>query len=131
MEDNRDDLVVIVAGYDDLMRKFINSNPGLKSRFNRYIHFDNYSADQMYMIFSHLCKTNKYSLDVGCEELLINYFKALIDKQDNSFGNAREVRNYFEKVISNQANRISNLSEVTREDYEMIKIEDLKLIEED
>ncbi len=131
MEDNRDDLVVIVAGYDDLMRKFINSNPGLKSRFNRYIHFDNYSADQMYMIFSHLCKTNKYSLDVGCEELLINYFKALIDKQDNSFGNAREVRNYFEKVISNQANRISILSEVTREDYEMIKIEDLKLIEED
>lgn len=125
MEDNRDDLVVIVAGYEDLMRKFINSNPGLQSRFSRYIHFEDYNADQLYSIFAQLCEKNKYRIDAGCDDELRKYFKSITDKKKKNFGNARDVRNFFESVISRQANRLSEENIDSVEEYELIKKADL------
>ena len=125
MEDNRDDLVVIVAGYDDLMRKFISSNPGLQSRFSRYIHFDDYNDDQLYSIFTQLCEKNRYRLDYDCIDELRKYFKSISEKKTKNFGNARDVRNYFESVISRQANRLSEENIDSVEEYELIKKVDL------
>ena len=125
MEDNRDDLVVIVAGYDDLMRKFINSNPGLQSRFSRYIHFEDYNADQLYNIFAQLCEKNRYRIDASCNDELLKYFKSITDKKKKNFGNARDVRNFFESVISRQANRLSEENVDSVEEYELIKKADL------
>ena len=125
MEDNRDDLVVIVAGYDDPMKKFIGSNPGLQSRFNRYIHFDDYSGEQLFSIFNSLCEKNQYCLSDGCETELLRYFNQLSEKHDSNFGNARDVRNFFESVITRQSNRISSMENVSKADFEQINIEDL------
>lgn len=125
MEDNRDDLVVIVAGYDEPMKKFIGSNPGLQSRFNRYIHFDDYSGKQLFSIFNSLCEKNQYRLSEGCENILLNYFHQISEKHDSNFGNARDVRNFFELVITRQSNRISSIDNVSKADFEQINIEDL------
>lgn len=98
MEDHRDDLVVIVAGYDGLMDQFIRSNPGLESRFNRFLHFDDYTPDEMLAIFQMQCKKGCYEL----EETAAEQVKALIVQENTdpvSFGNARGVRNLFERVL--------------------------------
>ncbi len=113
MEDHRDNLAVIVAGYDDLMKGFIESNPGLKSRFNRYIHFDDYTPNEMEEIFKQLCEKNAYSLDNEAEESIKEYFEKICDSDDDSFANARTVRNLFEKIISKQASRIAKITEKT------------------
>lgn len=107
MEDHRDNLVVIVAGYDDLMENFINSNPGLKSRFNRYIHFDDYSAEELYQIFASLCDKNKYVVTEEAKRRLNEYFENYVAIKNENSGNGRDVRNLFEKVITKQANRLS------------------------
>lgn len=124
MEDYRDDFVVIVAGYDELMEEFINSNPGLKSRFNKTIHFPDYSSDELLKIFLMLLDKNNYIVDSQCVAFLDDYFKKLYNNRDEHFGNAREVRNLFEKVIANQANRIVNISNPTDEEILEISIED-------
>ena len=124
MEDHRDDFAVIVAGYDDLMKGFIESNPGLKSRFNRYVHFDDYTPDEMYEIFSKLCEKNAYELDEESVDILKKYFAKLCDANDDTFANARTVRNVFESIIAKQARRIAKkknktmelLSSITKED---------------
>ncbi|WP_049946273.1 AAA family ATPase [Butyrivibrio sp. WCD2001] len=107
MEDYRDDLAVIVAGYDDLMEEFINSNPGLKSRFNRYIHFDDYSEEELQKIFFSLCEKHRYILSDTAKEKMEEYFKWIAGNSDANFGNGRGVRNIFEKILENQANRIA------------------------
>ena len=129
MEDHRDDLVVIVAGYDSLMDVFIHSNPGLESRFNRYLHFDDYSLDEMMRIFESQCKKNQYMLAEGSEEAV----KALIDEANTnsiSFGNARGVRNVFERVLVEQANRLSALEDLTRDDLMAILPADVDALRE-
>ena len=131
MEDHRDDLVVIVAGYTDLMKGFIDSNPGLKSRFTRYINFEDYSAEELLQIFKKLCESNKYVLAENVESPLLDYFKDIVSKKDDNFGNAREIRNYFESVISNQANRISYEENVDSDSLVTITYEDLKLPSKD
>lgn len=123
MEDNRNNLVVIVAGYDDLMENFINSNPGLKSRFNRYIHFDDYSNDDLVKIFALNCKSNQYDISDEAKNILSEYFK-IIDK--NNFGNGRGVRNIFEKVVTQQAKRLSYIENPSVEDLSMITSEDIE-----
>lgn len=126
MEDNRDDLVVIVAGYDGLMDRFIHSNPGLESRFNRYLHFDDYTLDEMLAIFEMQCKKGCYELDEAAKEAV----KAQIDKENTSsisFGNARGIRNIFERVLVAQANRLAAMENVTREDLLRITAEDVDL----
>ena len=126
MEDNRDDLVVIVAGYTELMEKFIASNPGLQSRFNKYIEFDDYTAEEMRGIFDLQCKKNCYTLDedAGAE---LNEYLAMAAEEASEFGNARGVRNTFEKILSAQANRLASMKEITREELMRITRADVRI----
>lgn len=123
MEDYRDDLVVIVAGYVDEMRRFIAMNPGLRSRFNKYIHFSNYSAEEMLAIFRRLCDKNQFILTAEAEKASLAYLTQ--NQEDSTFGNARGVRNFFDKVVTNQATRILSLSDISDTDFRTIKQEDI------
>ena len=96
MEDNRDDLVVIVAGYPALMRGFIKSNPGLESRFNRFLFFADYTAKEMLDIFDMRCKKSGYTVDEETHKQLEGYLQKFSENNLN-FGNARGVRNLFER----------------------------------
>lgn len=125
MEDNRDDLVVIVAGYIDLMEDFIDSNPGLRSRFNKYVNFDDYSAEEMTGIFDLQCKKSCYQLDEDAKTEITAYFKA-VSEEAGEFGNARGVRNTFERILTEQANRIAELENVTKDDLMKITLSDVK-----
>lgn len=124
MEDNRADLVVIVAGYTDLMEQFIDSNPGLRSRFNKYIDFADYTADEMFSIFKLNCKKSCYILDTSAEDKIKEYF-TLVSEGAGEFGNARGVRNTFEKILTEQANRIAALESVSRDDLMKICEDDV------
>lgn len=105
MEDNRENLVVIAAGYMNEMERFINSNPGLRSRFNKYINFEDYTPDQMLDILKAMCKKSGYTLSPDAQTYATNYFTG--KQQDRiGFGNARGVRNFLERAISRQASRI-------------------------
>ena len=115
MEDHRDDLVVIVAGYDGLMDDFIHSNPGLESRFNRFLHFDDYSTDEMMRIFEMQCKKGCYTLEGQAAEMVRDFIREE-NTDPVSFGNARGVRNIFEQILVNQANRLAGMENVTKED---------------
>ena len=123
MEDHRDDLVVIVAGYDGLMDDFIHSNPGLESRFNRFLHFDDYTVDEMMDIFKMQCKKGCYTL-VGQAEEMVRDFIREENTGGITFGNARGVRNIFEQVLVHQANRLAGLEQVSREALMEITAED-------
>ena len=125
MEDHRDDLVVIVAGYTELMEEFIDSNPGLQSRFNKYIEFADYTAEEMLGIFRLQCKKNCYALDADAESELTEYFRMAAEGA-GEFGNARGVRNVFEKILSAQANRLSAAEEITRESLMQITRADVR-----
>lgn len=107
MEDDRDRLVVIVAGYTDEMKNFINSNPGLSSRFNRYIEFPDYSASDLFEIFRRLSDKQKLELSRDFEKALKALLERIVEKADRSFGNGRGVRNLYEKTLINQANRLA------------------------
>jgi SpoVK/Ycf46/Vps4 family AAA+-type ATPase len=109
MEDNRDNLIVIVAGYTEEMKDFINSNPGLRSRFNRYIQFNDYSDDELLQIFKEYVSGQDFVLEEGTDEVILDAIQKIRAEEEENFGNARSVRNYFEKVISNQANRLMEL----------------------
>ena len=117
-EDHRDDLVVIVAGYTDLMDKFIHSNPGLESRFNRFLLFEDYTADEMVQIFDMQCKKGCYRLTEDARPLVRDYIAE--ESADDSFGNARGVRNLFEHILVAQNNRLAAMENVTREDLTVI-----------
>ena len=108
MEDNRDSLVVIIAGYSDEMRRFIDSNPGLQSRFNRYIDFSDYTATELLDIFHVYARKNQYRLTPDAESLLRQRLTNAVAHKDRNFGNARFVRNVFEKAIQQQANRLAS-----------------------
>ena len=126
MEDHRDELIVIVAGYDDLMEKFIDSNPGLKSRFNKYIHFPDYTGEEMMAIFQIRCKSNGYEVTTEAEELLLAVFNDMYDTRDENFGNGRTVRNIFEKVINCQATRLAADMDITDEELRVLTLDDVK-----
>ena len=115
MEDHREDLVVIVAGYDGLMDQFIHSNPGLESRFNRYLHFDDYTVDEMLSILEMQLKKGQYTMEDAAKAAAREYIEAS-NTSSISFGNARGVRNIFEKLLVEQANRLAVEAEVTREE---------------
>ncbi len=128
MEDNRDDFVVIVAGYNELMEKFIKSNPGLKSRFSKYIHFPDYDSKELMDIFKTLLEKNQYTLTSSAHILLQKYFVFLVEHKDDNFGNGREVRNIFEQIISAQANRIVQSRNLTNEDLTTIIEDDVNVL---
>ena len=126
MEDHRDDFVVIVAGYATLMPRFIDSNPGLKSRFNKYLHFEDYDGEQLYEIFLGRVKRSDYKLSEEAGETARRYLARLYETRDDNFGNARDVRNLFERIVANQADRVAGLEAPTDEDILTITAGDLK-----
>ena len=125
MEDHRDDLVVIVAGYTELMEEFVDSNPGLRSRFNKYVNFADYTGEEMKGIFALNCKKACYKLDEDAEGELGEYLDAVAENPGD-FGNARGVRNVFEKILTEQANRIAAMPEVTRDELMRVTLADVK-----
>ena len=126
MEDHRDELVVIVAGYDGPMERFISSNPGLESRFNKYIHFPDYTPEELRGIFELQCGKNGYALSPEAAARLTELLTELYEGRDENFGNGRTVRNLFEDAVGRQANRLSNLESPTREDLMTLLPEDLE-----
>ena len=111
MEDHRDELIVIVAGYTELMHKFIESNPGFRSRFSKYFEFPDYTGDQLLEIFKTFCKKNGYHLTEEAEAYLLLQFNEMYEHRDSHFGNGRTARNVFEKAIHQQANRLAGVVE--------------------
>lgn len=125
MEDERDDLIVIVAGYPDLMEEFIDANPGLKSRFSKTIAFPDYNADDLYQIFTSMSKEQDYHLSEEAVSVLHERMEDMIAKKDANFGNARDIRNYLNQVIERQANRLVNEGTVNKEQLLTIEAVDL------
>ncbi len=129
MEDDRDKLVVIIAGYTDEIKRFINSNPGLQSRFNRYINFPDYNYEELTRIFMMFARKNEYALNDDAQEYLMERLEKIVAKKDKNFGNARFVRNVFEKTIQHQANRLANSpNPKTEKELKEITLEDLKAV---
>ncbi|MDO5444815.1 MAG: AAA family ATPase [Eubacteriales bacterium] len=126
MEDHRDDLIVIVAGYDEPMEKFIHSNPGLESRFNKYFHFPDYDGDQLYKIFLSRCEKNSYVLSKKAQKDAKAIFSEMYENRDENFGNGRDVRNFFEDVVVRQSNRLAGMEAPTRDDLITITPKDLR-----
>ena len=125
MEDHRKDLVVIVAGYSQLMEKFIHSNPGLESRFNKYFYFEDYDGAQLFTILQSMCVKNGYVLTPEGEALARRELMALYEDRDENFGNARDVRNLFEQAVARQSDRVARLEAPTREQLMELHPEDL------
>lgn len=124
MEDHRDEIVVIVAGYDELMHKFINSNPGLRSRFNKYFHFPDYNGDELLRILVSFCNKNGYTIARSALPYLSEKMTELFLNRDEHFGNARSVRNLFEHAINQQANRIVMDDDVTDAELSELNVDD-------
>ncbi len=132
MEDHKDDLIVIVAGYTELMSKFINSNPGLKSRFKTCIDFKDYTAEELYQIFLLLCQKHGMTIETTALEDLKKHFEKMAKNKGLNFGNGREVRNYFENtVIAHQAHRIAMMKEPSKEELSCIKYSDFNFDQQD
>ena len=127
MEDDRSRLVVILAGYTKEMKDFIDSNPGLQSRFNRYIEFPDYNADDLYQIFCKQMKQFDYSMSEEAAEALKGYLAYEVAHKDQNFGNARFVRNLFERTLQQQANRLSKEVNLTTEKLSEIIKEDIPI----
>jgi len=127
MEDHRNDFIVIVAGYPELMKEFISSNPGLKSRFNQYINFEDYTSEQLKDIFILLCLNQNLILGEGFEHYLLENFTSLYENRSDDYANGRDVRNCFKKVIKMRATRLKPiLDKITRDEYRTIDISDLR-----
>lgn len=124
LEDYRDDLVVIVAGYTKPMEQFFESNPGLKSRFNTFIQFPDYDAAELEKILVSLCKQNDYVL---CDKLLAAvrcYLNDCIAKKDNNFSNGRFVRNIFDELVMNHAQRVVSIDNPSKDDLSILRTVD-------
>ena len=128
MEDNRDDLIVIVAGYPDEMETFIKSNPGLKSRFQKTIFFPDYNADDLFRIFNKFCKENDYKLSDAGSIYLKDALTDYAQNTDRYFGNARTIRNFLDVAVSAQANRLLAQNKASREDLITLHTVDLQEI---
>ncbi len=124
LEDYRDDLVVIVAGYTEPMKKFFESNPGLRSRFNTFIEFDDYSSAEMEQILLSMCKKNDYSIDDKAKEEIHFFFDRLLSEKTDNFANGRLVRNLYDDLVMNHAKRVVKILNPTRTDLSVIIDED-------
>jgi Holliday junction resolvasome RuvABC ATP-dependent DNA helicase subunit len=129
MEDNRDRLVVIVAGYSAEMATFIDSNPGLKSRFNRYFYFNDYTPPELLEIFHKLAKNSHFKVSPQADELLLSILNHVYERRDRTFGNARFARNLFEKIVEQQANRLASIGDLTDEILTTLLPEDIPVAE--
>ena len=130
MEDSRENLVVIAAGYDNLMEGFINSNPGLKSRFKTIIKFDDYSPEELFEIFKNFCSQEEYILDDEASKLIKKIIFNMYNNRNEKFGNGREIRNLFENIVTLQSRRVSSIANPTRKDLMTITYKDLLITKE-
>lgn len=126
MEDHRDDLVVIVAGYKDEMQKFLKSNTGLMSRFNKFITFSDYSDEELIEILDVMASNGGFVIDAAALDKCRELISSMSPKEREDFGNARGIRNLFERTVVNQANRISSLEEPGLDDLTKILMEDVR-----
>jgi SpoVK/Ycf46/Vps4 family AAA+-type ATPase len=126
MEDNRDDLIVIVAGYPDLMEEFLQSNPGLRSRFNKVILFEDYSSDELLEMLHMRCRKNGMTLSDTGDKYAKAFFEKRIAAKGKDFANGRDVRNFFEKAYANQSNRLATMDDLSNADLSELTLEDLK-----
>lgn len=124
MEDNRDDFIVIVAGYPKLMDDFLHSNPGLESRFNKHLFFEDYNPRELFDIFVSMEEKSSLKLDEKAEKFLKGHFEDVYNCRGDNFANGRYVRNIFEKVLSNQADRLVNIEDLSDDDLNTLIIED-------
>lgn len=129
MEDHRDDLVVIVAGYPDLMQEFLSSNPGLKSRFNKFIYFEDYTPDEQVAILEGICEKQDYCMTGEAMDYARDFFAKRAENKTISNANARDVRNFVEKAITNHATRVVNIENATKEQLSTFEKEDFESIE--
>ena len=125
MEDARGSMVVIIAGYSNEMKKFMEINSGLESRFNRTIEFPDYSAKELAEIFRSMAKKAKYRLSDDVEHWLVPYISMLTEKREKNFGNARWARNLFEKSVERQALRVTDLKDPSAEELQTLRLKDL------
>jgi hypothetical protein len=125
MEDNRDRLIVIVAGYENEMGTFINSNPGLKSRFNKYFSFPNYSGSELLDILLRITEKNKFNMSEEAKSKLTYVINDAIFSEGKQFGNARYVRNLYEQIVQNQFMRVSQLEDLEEVHLSEITMKDL------
>lgn len=125
MEDHREDLVVIVAGYPDLMDEFLNSNPGLKSRFNKFIFFEDYTPEEQLDILKSMCKKQDYELTKEAQDRVYKWMEERYQNRPENFANARDVRNFLEKVISKQASRVVKIKKPSKKALASIELEDV------
>lgn len=129
MEDNRDDFIVIVAGYSDLMEEFLDSNPGLRSRFNKIITFEDYMPDELLDIFKSICTQSGMTITEEAEQAVLNYFAERCGQNLKSFANARDIRNFYERALTNQANRLAAIASPTNGQLTTLTIDDVTGIE--
>ena len=125
MEDDRDRLVVIVAGYTHEMKRFIDANSGLASRFSHYVEFPDYTVRELGEIFRRNAKKSEYVLSADVEKHLDAYISILTAKRDRKFGNGRWARNLFEQAVSRQAVRIADLKEPSKEALMTLTMKDV------
>ena len=126
MEDHRADLVVIVAGYTELMGRFLHANPGLESRFNKYFYFEDYNGAQLMEIFCSMCEKNGYTLSDDSRAYAEQYLKELYENRDENFGNARDVRNLFERAVARQSDRVAALEAPSKEELMALTVAELQ-----
>jgi ribosomal protein L37AE/L43A len=125
MEDNRDRLIVVAAGYPTLMQQFIRSNPGLSSRFTRFVTFDDYSAPEMCRILANMCKKEEYELATETLAYACILFSLAHSQRDEHFGNARFVRNVYESTTMRQSARLATLPQITKEALATLEASDI------
>lgn len=129
LEDYRDDLVVIVAGYTEPMKKFFASNPGLKSRFNTFIEFPDYDADELMQILASICQKNDYVLENTACTVIHEYLKKCVQEKSDNFANGRLVRNLYDNLVMNHARRVIDIVSPTKENLCTILQEDFQPID--
>jgi len=127
MENNRENIVIIAAGYEDLMKDFIRSNPGLQSRFGKYFRFEDYSADELFDIFILNARESCYILGNTAQEHLRNTTSSMVYAKSDTFGNGRVIRNLFEDSLANQANRLSKIESPSIHELKEITADDISL----
>jgi stage V sporulation protein K len=125
MEDHRDNLVVIVAGYTEKMAQFLESNPGLRSRFNRYLRFEDYTPEQLLEIFIRFARRSDLLVSPRASDKLLSVLKSNYQSRNETFGNARLARNMFESAMSNQASRLVSLKNISDEALATIEADDI------
>ena len=126
MEDYRDDLIVIAAGYHDEMQDFLDANPGLRSRFNRTIRFPDYTAEELVVIMTNRATKLDYHFSEEALDFVKRKFEKTLQFPPNNFGNARSVRNYLDRVINNQANRLVVETDYDEEELTTLSLKDVE-----